>query len=876
MEMQKFAIVSMGTLLALTMLAFGAFAVTLDQGLDAFVSDTTAPYIVVGRNSVSIDTIAAADLAARLGSYVTQTVTCPSAAATATVSNGADLSTTNTKLYSGDAINKAKDTLTASDLPTLLASGTVTDKGGTEYDYDQYIAIGSRTIVSGDYDDDSDTDPATYIDIGTSVSSPLYTLKVVFQDELNVSDSDVPGSSITLFGKELSIASGSTNTKLILYGSAQTLYLSGGESQTVTIGGTTYTVTYKGSGSSSEAVVQVNDEMRTLTTSSPSAKVSGLNVHLDEVYYISSDDQTQNSIKLSVGSQKIILEHGKSVKLGDEEESVDNTNVTIKGTNAISEIDIAVAAQDADEDYIIEGSPYVDPIFGTIKVSLGPDTPSLTDTASWSSIEVKTSSSKSAVVTFTNDKGVTKTIAFGYDSAPSATGTTLQLADGSGRTIHVVENESASEKDYIVISQGDFSHLLQITDIDVDSACDGEVDLKDVFSGTTYTATISGCTGEKIIDGKTYTINIGGTNNDTLRMTWGSASQIDVFPLLSGAKGEKIAFTDNVQVLTNAANGTTHKFLLPGSDTTVTLTIVNMSGTSANMTITDPQSSTTWWNVSSSTPTKKVDVGQLDYNFSATVAGGKLNLTIAPQGVYGGYSGQAITTPAILILEEEGKAYLTDTDVQNAIIVATREITDGSIDVVAHTSISFTDAAYLSDWPETTTTDNFVSGDRYGVVVNSDESGDKVDVTIMYPDNQVVKNVAIGSDPTWTTGTATTGGTYETAVPIKMPVGKFDDEIDTATLDRDIILVGGPCANSLTATVLADDNITCDTWPYSSGQALLKIDTLNGHNVLIVAGTTGDDTRMGASWLQNIEDHATDLSGKTLAVVTQTSVVESV
>ena len=132
---------------------------------------------------------------------------------------------------------------------------------------------------------------------------------------------------------------------------------------------------------------------------------------------------------------------------------------------------------------------------------------------------------------------------------------------------------------------------------------------------------------------RTYTINIGGTNNDTLRMTWGSASQIDVFPLLSGAKGEKIAFTDNVQVLTNAANGTTHKFLLPGSDTAVTLTIVNMSGTSANMTITDPQSSTTWWNVSSSTPTKKVDVGQLDYNFSATVAGGKLNLTIAPQGV---------------------------------------------------------------------------------------------------------------------------------------------------------------------------------------------------------------------------------------------------
>src|SRR4030042_6521673 len=69
--------------------------------------------------------------------------------------------------------------------------------------------------------------------------------------------------------------------------------------------------------------------------------------------------------------------------------------------------------------------------------------------------------------------------------------------------------------------------------------------------------------------------------------------------------------------------------------------------------------------------------------------------------------------------------------------------------------------------------------------------------------------VAAGSNPVFST--AGTGGTYDSAVKIKNPVAKFDNEVSTGALSADLILIGGPCANSLVATLLSSESTTCST-----------------------------------------------------------------
>ena len=84
----------------------------------------------------------------------------------------------------------------------------------------------------------------------------------------------------------------------------------------------------------------------------------------------------------------------------------------------------------------------------------------------------------------------------------------------------------------------------------------------------------------------------------------------------------------------------------------------------------------------------------------------------------------------------------------------------------------------------------------------------------------------------------------QTAVKITKPVAKFANEVSTASLTSDLILVGGPCANSLVATLMAADNVTCASWSFSKG-VIKEYATAFGsaQKALVVAGTNAADTR---------------------------------
>jgi hypothetical protein len=144
----------------------------------------------------------------------------------------------------------------------------------------------------------------------------------------------------------------------------------------------------------------------------------------------------------------------------------------------------------------------------------------------------------------------------------------------------------------------------------------------------------------------------------------------------------------------------------------------------------------------------------------------------------------------------------------------------------------------------------------YGIVISnpkSQSSSDEVELSI--PQDQVKANIVIRG----TSSTVSGGDT--TYVPVKVtPVTKFASEV-TSTSAYNLILVGGPCANALVEDLFG---MTCEGWAYQEGEAVVKL-VENGNSVaMLVAGTSGDDTRRAAKALLNYADY--DFSGSEIIV----------
>ncbi len=300
------------------------------------------------------------------------------------------------------------------------------------------------------------------------------------------------------------------------------------------------------------------------------------------------------------------------------------------------------------------------------------------------------------------------------------------------------------------------------------------------------------------------------------------------------AKGEWITFfdKDTTVSVTNNANTTIE---LPTGDACVWDT----GGAGTDMWLYDCSSFAADKNISGQNQILKL--GTITYNISGTPAANTVAISVASDT-----AGTEIAYPGAIVLEENDKD-----STKNAVIIGVNK--DGSNYMTINTPIFTESTASLVTWES----DSSISsgGDSYGtfVVFDSDNQG-KAD--IYYPDDQAIAAVGVGSDPSFSTGTATAGGKYNEAVPVTNPVAKLASEIpQDSTLNQDLILVGGPCANPIVETLLAKDwNVTsaCDYWlggtdaDLAAGNGLIKVveDVFeSGQKALIVAGTNAEDTR---------------------------------
>jgi len=783
--------------------------------------------IVVGQDAKPEDVVAAADIAVGLGevSTVEKTVTVSTAAAT--VTGGVSLDTSASRIYLNDAINSVKDTLTSSDLPTVLADGTFVDDEGDEYDYTQYILVGSNR-VSFDQED-SDEDPVLEIAMSTSNSNPLYTLKVIFTKAVNFTDSDSIGNRLDLFGTTFTVGAETDSTDLVLYKAYTEVTLEKGESTTVTVGGTDYTIEVRGFDTANDAVVlTVNGDTDDVIEGN-SKKIGGLEVFAKSV--TAWEQGAAGIAVLQLGSEKITLRSGSKVMVGENEEEVDGTWVTFTGSpTSLSVIQIAVYAPDSDEDYIAAGSSFEDPFAGTFSVAFNGITSDL-KAEDRDEIRFRVSGDYKGYVVLPDGTS----LYFAYNDS---------LGDQNNNSIYVVENATAEEDEIIFLAPADptYTHIVRVKDIRTDDE-EGYVQFTDLVTGTTYT-TLEGDfndTGEKlnlIVDGKTYNVTLVNASTPSISVEYDADNKLVVWPALELNHGEYLAITAPTDVNLTGLDG--YNLTLPTGE--VSLTYVGNDNETWNLTYgaTSELINLTTENSRNAS----LRVGRVTYWFNTT-GENVTQISIAGKDDI-----------AVMLIEEED-----DADNANVVIVETEVSGD-----LGYEEPSFT--ATVS-WEEGTSDDDVTAYlDYYGTYAERDTStSGQAIVTIWYPDEQVYALVAVGESPEWTTTAAGTT-TYKEFVPITTPISYLDTEVLDADgnlkaeyANKNIITVGGPAVNRLTAKAL---NLTYPSYGAASGipegKAIIQIvesPWADGKYIVVVAGWEAANTRAAAAALLQ---HATQLA----------------
>ena len=818
MQFKKLAAITGSALMAGLSLAAPVLAtsVTKLSDISTLVQTTgnVMPMFVIGATAATSDVAAAVDVAVGLAQYAktTSTVTVPGA--TASVTGGVLLDTADTKMYLTQNINKIKTILTATDIPSLLTSNSVEDTSGTKYDYSQYVNIGSKAMQFAQPDVSANIkDPAFLVKLGTAADASNYVVQgwVSFTKQFNASNAI--GKELTLFGKTFTISSETDSTQLVLFGLAGKETVTAGESKDIIVGSSTFTVQVVGI-SASNAVLSVNGIQKQVTAGH-TYDFGGTSVYVSDVFYYEVPNKS-GSVVLSIGSDRYVFKNTYAIQKGTSgnEEDVKGTYVSLSSSpNAMSDLKVSFDGYVASPavDYIKAGTTWTDPIFGLKVAYNGPATVDTQD------ITVAPGASNYYTVSFTDKYGKSGTVSFAYDPDPAvADGEVLQ--DSTAKAIHVVEGENSTLNEYVFVSAGSFPHMLKVTNLE--NAATQKATFKDVFSGTEYKATNSTKdTGTAVIDGQSYTVTWG---TSVVSIKDSDNAKTYVYPTIETKYGAKVAFFIPIsgQLFTNSTT-----LVLPTGEYTNPGTL----GTTANITT----------------------AGQITYTATVSSTGITAITKIYPN------TGTEITKPAVVIVEEQSK----DPAVKDAAVFYVQD--DDTSDKRLELKTPVYTHASGNIYPNIGTSSTTVSqtATEWGTKVVYDYTAAGT-ATVTYPDTQLYHLVAVGSNPVISVGASGTV-TTDTVLPITADIVKLDSEVTSADQSaNDLILMGGPCINTLVAQLATAGSFpyTCANWPGRDfGRIQLISDAFaTGKTALVIAGTRAADTDLAARIVQTGMPLATD------------------
>lgn len=744
-------------------IAFGAFGAGLGDYVVTDTAQLLSPMIVIGGSATAppnaADVLGGIDVGVAVAGYATKLVTVAGAAGVPSVTDGGLITSDLNKTYIGKAWNLVKSTVTDTELPVLLATGTFIDVNTSEISYQSQIEPSSGLTVS--YGTTVDfQEPFLYTTFG---STGKYNTTVLFLGGL---DPSAVGSdySIELYGSDFTFGPTSTQglQKLTLYSSvgAQTVSLTVGGSVDVTVEGSAYTiemfayqtspagVALKINGASTTPTVWIEGGTYSLPGSTTKILVNDVSVLQQGG---AQGGMVTGSCQLFIGTSKIVFEDGMQIYKNDV--VLTNTKVSIENTTSkIIKLEVEIGP-DMDNN-IKDGESFTDPVWGTFKWNLGGMTPGVTSDVR-EQIKIDRDGSNRVKLTFTNRDGNENGVDVYYGSGTTFT----QTVDG---THNFVTNQiDSGMPSWQNIAIGDYF----VVNMDKRTR---------IFKYDTYYPAL----------GKEY---------------------VQFSDIGSGVIYKVYYKTDSFLRIGTQTHNVTY-------DSSSHSVAVDLSGACADFSC----------NTTVSMYTREEARIDLDNPF--------INVTESPLYTIGNDpTGEVI-------------AFLASYSAANGAVFTTNTTTH---DV----GTTFEDKALTS----------------YGTFI--DLLGDSVgikNIVVYYPGKRpAYANVAVGANPSITVGEAA-GGTVEQAVKITQPVAKFASEISTPSgITSDLILIGGPCANSLVATLMNTTAATCfDDWKaYNGGitEGLIKEFTDafgSGQKALVVAGTNAPDTRnMAAKVMQGTLDY---------------------
>ena len=825
-----------------------------------------------GTGVSSLDLVQAGNIQANLQSFMGGT-----SGSTPSVSGEAfALFTGGTKIYMNDSLNAVTTVLTKSQLPTLLADTSFS--GNVDATIYQKIDLGSNPKVLFKKQPTSDDDPNYALATSTTQTSYIYNATATFSKAVNFSHADSEGEDITLFGMDFTISSATDGDTIVLLKSAEKVVLSSDTPAIdAVVGGKTYTFELV-SASDTAATIKVTDKAAGTSESkeideSSSKKVNGITVA------VTTADETNLKLTATIvaGTEKITLEDGVSVAIGDSDDTVDGTLVDFGSGNPnnLTSLTISVYAPESDKDAVIAGGSFADPVYGTFKLDFTGLNIATDSTTSREKIALAQDGDTKMSVKFTDSRNYEKTFTFAVNKTSM-----FLMNDEEGRNISVKERELVHKGEFAVVGNEDEGRLLKLSSVQNQTADAGtgysnsKVEFQDVFSGETIKTTwTSDGKGTAIIAGKSYDVRYWGSRgladtsyNISIDFPDSTGNSIAIiYPTIQTSKGAKVAFYEPLMLNLsdwdgrngsgifegNAGVGPVYNLTsiyIPDGDgyeelgitwtraavydgafnlsydglTNVNFTTSNVGGLASNASV---------WNV-----------GGLRFNISSS-AGNTTDIHLMRA------SGAQVNidNPALIVWEEKD-----DNTNYNAIII---ELDDGSTG--NHVGVQTTNSGPTwvnnsATWRSTKHSDNKFedTADLWGTIVTFDSTDtDQSTAVISYPDEQLYANLYIGK-----TAATITGGTAGGAASLGDVLIK-DTEIEQFKT-KNLIVVGGSCINSVAAKLVGVPACGADFTAKTgigTGQFLIQSfgdAYTTGKIALLVAGYEAADTVNAATYLR--------------------------
>lgn len=342
--------------------------------------------IVYGTSAAITDLAAVADIQANLATKLAgQTASTSSGdTSSSTTVEGGDyvkLEKDSNKFNLGEDISDFYSTLTNEELSVVLADSKYWNNVNEDFEYTQEITPLNDAVLRHFADSSfNDEKPVIGFDLTSGNDLLNYTLEFDDAAEGGTDFANFQSTSIDMLGRTFFVSEVeevSNHFKITLLDAANTATLKESETTEVTVNDQKYDVSVDIVTTSDKVKLNINGEVTpSLAAGDTFPLRDGSFVGITDVSYSEKKDSI---VEFSIGTGKIILEHGQEVQINDEDIS------TFEDANGYTSLITAYIVNSTDENiesitlnwaldddaWVTKGTELVMPGFNTIKLSMG-------------------------------------------------------------------------------------------------------------------------------------------------------------------------------------------------------------------------------------------------------------------------------------------------------------------------------------------------------------------------------------------------------------------------------------------------------------------------------------------------------------------------